>query len=90
MAFRLKYTGQEIEELLDIVKQGGNKVEIEIDDSLSSTSTNPVQNKVITEALSENSQTANSAIDTANAAKELAYKLEEKIENSSLTWIDVQ
>lgn len=52
MDFRSKYTGAQIEALLDKINNGDFEVEeILVDSELSLTSENPVQNKVITEAL---------------------------------------
>ena len=49
MAYYSRHTGEEVDSLLDKVKEGDV---VEVDTSLSSTSKNPVQNKVVTSALS--------------------------------------
>ena len=49
MSYYSRHTGEEVDSLLDKVKEGDV---VEVDTSLSSTSKNPVQNKVVTSALS--------------------------------------
>lgn len=48
MAYYSRHTGEEIDSLLEQISEG---VIVEVDSSLSSTSKNPVQNKVVTSAL---------------------------------------
>lgn len=50
MAYKSKFTGAEIDSLLDKVKNGNN---INIDNTLSESSENPVQNKVVTSAIND-------------------------------------
>ena len=52
MSYTSKYTGEEIDNLLSLVENGGGEApSIVIDSSLSTTSTNAVQNKVVTNAI---------------------------------------
>lgn len=82
MAIKLKYTGTEINNLLDKVN---NMKEIEVDSSLSSTSTNPIQNKAVYEAVNDNST-------TIKKHSESIKKLQEdvkNIESVTLEWNNV-
>ncbi len=51
MAYKSKYTGSEIDLLLDKIKGLDDNPSIEVDSALSESSKNPVQNKVVTEAI---------------------------------------
>lgn len=55
MAYKSKYTGAEIDSLLDKVKNGevGEGSDVIVDNTLSDTSENPVQNKVVTSAIND-------------------------------------
>lgn len=75
MAVKLKYTGEEINHLLDVAKQMEGTPKVEVDDALSVSSTNPVENKVVTEAVNNN----------ATKIKEL----DNKIGKLTFNWIDV-
>lgn len=82
MAIKLKYTGTEINNLLDKVN---NMKEIEVDSSLSSTSTNPIQNKAVYKAVNDNST-------TIKEHGESIRKLQEdvkNIESVTLEWNNV-
>lgn len=54
MAYKSKYTGEEIDSLLDKVKNGeAGGSDIVVDNVLSESSENPVQNKVVTSAIND-------------------------------------
>lgn len=67
-----------------IVIDGGGSSPIEVDAALSTTSTNPVQNKVITSAINEVHKVATDATDTAKRASDEVDALGERVEGISV------
>lgn len=57
MAYRSKRTGEEIDELLDRVEQGGGGASIVVDTELSETSNNAIANSVVTRGLNSKQET---------------------------------
>ena len=53
MAYESKYTGAEVDALLDKVNSGEVGGKVTVDSALSTTSENPVQNKVVTKRLNK-------------------------------------
>lgn len=53
MAYHSKFTGAEVDSLLEQVQKGEVGEKVTVDSSLSTTSENPVMNKVITEELNK-------------------------------------
>jgi hypothetical protein len=75
MAYNSKYTGAEVEALLDKmdgVEEGATKVTV--DSELSSTSTNPVQNKAVTQTLTTG---------ISSLSSQVAEELEKKVDKVS-------
>lgn len=63
MSYNSKYTGQEVEQLLDQVAGGGGS-SVTVDAAISATSTNPVQNKVIKEYIDAQVGSINTILET--------------------------
>lgn len=79
--YRSKYTGEQIDSLLEQVESGGDS-SVVVDDSLSETSTNPVENSAITKALNDKADwvfIGNSSDEWINNLKNVVSKAEEYI-----------
>lgn len=74
-----------IESLVNAVNEGGGGSTITIDDSLSNTSTNPVQNKVITLALDKKQDIIQYSV-MPEASADLANKIVQYIGNTTTTY----
>lgn len=76
MAYKSKYTGSEIDLLLDKIKGLDDNPSIEVDSALSESSENPVQNKVVTSAI-------NDLKTSLNGLSQSVSDLSEKVEGYS-------
>lgn len=74
-----------IESLVNAVNEGGGGSTITIDDSLSNTSTNPVQNKVITLALDKKQDIIQYSV-MPEASADLANKIVQYVGNTTTTY----
>lgn len=81
MAYNSKYTGAQVEALLDKVggvEEGATKVTV--DSALSSTSTNPVQNKAVNSALAGKANSSHTHDDRYYTESEVDTKLSAKVD----------
>lgn len=84
----IRVTTLEFRSKMAVGNFGGGGVSITVDDELSMTSTNPVQNKVVTKAINQLQETVDgfdagvkSALSTANAAQVEVGLVKEQVEN---------
>lgn len=94
MAFKSKYTTAQMEALFDKVNDiSKDPVNLEVDAELSSTSENPVQNKVITLEINDiNDDVKDVAEDVSELVEQVSALSEkvDKVENNSIVWHDVE